>query len=178
MAGNALKEKWAAGEPSYGVWCAIPSSYVAEVCAHQGFDYVCVDLQHGMIDYPVATDMILAIHAGGSVPIVRVPSNELGAINRVLDAGAMGIIVPLIESVADVEAARAVATHDEQREPPSHLGAIGDPRSVGRPGDRTDLRLARKRERDRGGFVDGLKFDFFHLGCFFTFGWRWNLFNH
>lgn len=105
MPGNALKEQWAAGNASYGVWCAIPSSYVAEACAHQGFDYVCVDLQHGMIDYPVATEMILAIHAGGSVPIVRVPSNDLGWINRMLDAGAMGIIVPLIESVADVEAA-------------------------------------------------------------------------
>ena len=105
MAGNALKERWAAGEASYGVWCAIPSSYVAEACSNQGFDYVCVDLQHGMIDYPVATEMILAIYAGGSVPIVRVPSNELGAINRMLDAGALGIIVPLIESVADVEAA-------------------------------------------------------------------------
>ncbi|MEE2675226.1 MAG: aldolase/citrate lyase family protein [Myxococcota bacterium] len=105
MAGNALKQKWAAGEPSYGVWCAIPSSYVAEACAHAGFDYVCIDLQHGMIDYPVATEMILAAHAGGSVPIARVPSNDLGAINRMLDAGAMGIVVPLIESVADVEAA-------------------------------------------------------------------------
>ena len=105
MAGNELKQKWQAGEATYGVWCGIPSSYVAEICAHQGFDYVCVDLQHGMIDYPVATEMILAIHAGGSVPIARVPSNELGAINRLLDAGALGIVIPLIESVADVEAA-------------------------------------------------------------------------
>ena len=74
MAGNALKEQWAAGEPSYGVWCAIPSSYVAEACAHQGFDYVCVDLQHGMIDYPVATEMILAIYAGGSRRRRRMPA--------------------------------------------------------------------------------------------------------
>ncbi len=102
---NALKQKWQAGESGLGAWLAIPNSWVAEAVSRLGFDYVCVDLQHGMIDYPDATELILAIHAAGSTPIVRVPSNDLGAINRVLDAGALGIIVPLIESVADVEAA-------------------------------------------------------------------------
>jgi 4-hydroxy-2-oxoheptanedioate aldolase len=105
MAGNRLKEKWQSGEPTYGAWLGIPSSYVAEAVSHQGFDFVCIDLQHGMIDYPDACEMILAIHAGGSVPLARVPSNELGAINRLLDAGAMGIVVPLIETVDDVRAA-------------------------------------------------------------------------
>ena len=105
MAKNGLKERWQSGEPSYGAWLSIPSSYVAEAVSHQGFDYVCVDLQHGMIDYPDATEMILAIHAAGSVPVARVPSNELGAINRMLDAGAMGIIVPMIETLDDVRAA-------------------------------------------------------------------------
>ena len=102
---NALVQKWQAGEPVLGAWLAIPNSYVAEAVSRQGFDYVCVDLQHGMIDYPDATELLLAIQAGGSLPIARVPSNDLGAINRMLDAGAMGIIVPLIDSVADVEAA-------------------------------------------------------------------------
>ena len=105
MAENALKARFLAGEPCYGVWLAIPSSYIAEAVSHQGFDYVCIDLQHGMIDYPAATEMLLAIHAAGAVPIVRVPSNDLGNIGRMLDAGAMGIIVPLIESVDDVRAA-------------------------------------------------------------------------
>jgi 4-hydroxy-2-oxoheptanedioate aldolase len=102
---NALRERFRSGETCYGAWLSIPSSFVAEMVGHQGFDYVCVDLQHGMIDYAVATEMLLALHAAGSVPIVRVPSNELGSIGRMLDAGALGIVVPLVESVADVRAA-------------------------------------------------------------------------
>jgi 4-hydroxy-2-oxoheptanedioate aldolase len=105
MAGNALRDRLRDGEPCYGAWLSIPDSFVAEAVAHQGFDYACIDLQHGMMDYASAVEMILAIHAAGSVPIVRVPSNEIGIINRMLDAGALGIIVPLIETVADVERA-------------------------------------------------------------------------
>jgi 4-hydroxy-2-oxoheptanedioate aldolase len=99
---NALRDKWRAGEACLGAWLSIPDAWVAEAVSRQGFDYVCIDLQHGMIDYPDATNLILAIHAGGSLPLVRVPSNDLAAINRVLDAGARGVIVPLIESVQDV----------------------------------------------------------------------------
>jgi 4-hydroxy-2-oxoheptanedioate aldolase len=105
MAENPLRDRLRAGEPCYGAWLSIPDSFVAEAVAQQGFDYVCIDLQHGMMDYAAAAEMILAIHSAGSVPIVRVPSNEIGIINRMLDAGARGIIVPLIETVADVEAA-------------------------------------------------------------------------
>jgi len=105
MARNALRERLRAGEPCYGAWLAIPSSFAAEVVSHQGFDYVCVDLQHGMIDYPIAAEMLLAVHAAGSVPIARVPSNDFAAVGRMLDAGALGIVVPLIESVDDVRAA-------------------------------------------------------------------------
>lgn len=62
-------------------------------------------MQHGLIDYAVATEMLLAIHSAGATPIVRVPSNDFAMINKVLDAGAMGIIVPMIASVEDTEAA-------------------------------------------------------------------------
>lgn len=102
---NALARSWKAGEVALGAWLAIPDSWVAEAVSRQGFDYVCIDLQHGMIDYADATQLILAIHAGGSLPIARVPSNDLAAVGRMLDAGAQGIVVPLVESVADVEAA-------------------------------------------------------------------------
>jgi 4-hydroxy-2-oxoheptanedioate aldolase len=105
MAGNPLKQRLLEREPCYGVWLSIPNSFVAEAVSHTGFDYVCVDMQHGMIDYPAATEMLLAIHAAGAVPIVRVPSNDLGDINRMLDAGALGIIVPLIQGVEDARAA-------------------------------------------------------------------------
>ncbi len=122
---NALAERWRAGQPGLGAWLSIPNTWVAEAVSRLGFDYVCVDLQHGMIDYPDATELILAIYAGGSVPIVRVPSNDLAAINRVLDAGALGVIVPLIETVADVEAAVRAC-----RYPPEGGRSFGPNRAV------------------------------------------------
>ncbi len=103
--GQRLKEKWRAGEPTYGGWLSIPSSLSAEAVGHQGFDYVCIDMQHGMIDYSAATEMLLAIHSADSCPIVRVPSNDFAAINRMLDVGALGIIVPMIDSADDARAA-------------------------------------------------------------------------
>jgi 4-hydroxy-2-oxoheptanedioate aldolase len=102
---SALKQKWAAGEPAFGAWLAIPSTFSAEAVAHMGFDYVCIDMQHGLIDYAATAEMLLAIHSAGATPIVRVPSNDFATINKVLDAGALGVIVPMIETVADVEAA-------------------------------------------------------------------------
>jgi 4-hydroxy-2-oxoheptanedioate aldolase len=122
---NPLREKWRAGEPTWGAWLALPNSWVAESISRLGFDYVCIDLQHGMIDYPDATELVLAIHAGGSVPVVRVPSNDLAAINRMLDAGARGIIVPLVETLADVESAAAAC-----RYPPAGRRSYGPNRAA------------------------------------------------
>src|SRR5690606_8962942 len=84
-----------------------PSSVVAEAVAAVGYDYVCVDLQHGAVDYPDAVPMMQAISGQGAAPIVRVPSNELATIGKALDAGALGVVVPLVSTPDD--AARAVA---------------------------------------------------------------------
>jgi 4-hydroxy-2-oxoheptanedioate aldolase len=105
MSINPLRARWQAGEPAFGAWLSLPSSLAAEAVAHQGFDYACIDLQHGMIDYAVATEMLLAIQAAGCVPIARVPANDFAAINRMLDAGALGIVVPMVETPDDVRAA-------------------------------------------------------------------------
>lgn len=102
---NALARCWQAGRTALGAWLSIPNTWVAEAVSRQGFDYVCIDLQHGMIDYSDASELILAIHAGGSLPLARVPSRDAADVGRLLDAGARGVIVPLVESVADVEAA-------------------------------------------------------------------------
>ena len=122
---NALRERWRSGRPAFGAWLSIPSSLAAEAVAHEGFDYVCIDLQHGMIDYPVATEMLLAIHSARSLPIVRVPSNDFAAINRMLDAGALGIVVPMIETPDDVRAAVAAC-----RYPPAGSRSFGPNRAA------------------------------------------------
>jgi len=107
MRANRCKEKWQRNEATFGAWLMIPSSVSAEAIAHAGYDYVCIDMQHGLIDFQVAITMLQAISLGGSTPFVRVPSNDFAAINRVLDAGAMGVIIPLVNSPS--EAADAVS---------------------------------------------------------------------
>ncbi len=104
---ETLRELWAAGGTSLGAWLTIPSSISAEGAARVGTDYVCVDNQHGAIDYQATVGMIQAIELGGSRPIVRVPWNEPGIIGKMLDAGAQGIVVPMVNTA---EAARAVVS--------------------------------------------------------------------
>jgi len=104
---NTVKDKWGKGEVTYGGWLCIPSTISAEVIAKQAFDWVCVDMQHGLIDYSLAVAMITAINTTGNVPFVRVPWNEPGIIGKVLDAGALGVIIPMVNSVQ--EATQAVS---------------------------------------------------------------------
>jgi 4-hydroxy-2-oxoheptanedioate aldolase len=108
---NRLKAKWAAGEPTFGAWLAIPSPLVAEAVAGAGFDYVCVDMQHGVADYQVAIAMLAAMRSGDTTPIVRVPWNEPGIIGRMLDAGALGIVIPMVNSVAEAQVAVAACRY-------------------------------------------------------------------
>ena len=105
MRENALKRLWAQDRPALGGWLTVPSSASAETFAHAGFDWVCVDTQHGLIDYQVSVDMLRAISTTDAVPIVRVPWNEPGIIMKSLDAGAYGVIVPMVNTRAEAEAA-------------------------------------------------------------------------
>ena len=105
MRPNTVKQLWREGQAAVGGWLAIPSSYSAEVMAHQGFDWLCVDTQHGAIDFSTALPMLQAISTTDTMPFARVPWNEPSIIMKYLDAGAYGIIVPVIETKADAEAA-------------------------------------------------------------------------
>jgi 4-hydroxy-2-oxoheptanedioate aldolase len=105
-AGRRLRAKWDAGEPTVGLWAVIPSSLTAEMAAAAGYDYVCVDLQHGLSDEPTMVSMFQATVAAGSTPLARVAWNEPWLIMRALDLGAAGVIVPMVGGGA--EAARAV----------------------------------------------------------------------
>jgi 4-hydroxy-2-oxoheptanedioate aldolase len=105
MRENRVKRMWEVGEPALGGWLTVPSSFSAEVMAHAGFDWLCVDMQHGVIDYQVAVTMLQAISTTETVPFVRVPWNEPGIIMKALDAGAYGVIIPIVNSAAEAEAA-------------------------------------------------------------------------
>lgn len=100
-----LQARWKAGEVTLGAWCMLPSALSAESLARLGFDWVCIDMQHGCMDYATALEMIRAVDLAGAVPVVRVPWNEPGIIGRMLDAGALGVIVPMIETLDDARRA-------------------------------------------------------------------------
>ena len=109
MRKNTLKEIWANGGAVVNGWCSIPSSFSAEVMAHQGFDSICIDTQHGVVDYQVAVTMLQAISTTSVIPLMRVPWNDPGRLMKALDAGAYGVICPMINNGA--EAAEFAALH-------------------------------------------------------------------
>jgi 4-hydroxy-2-oxoheptanedioate aldolase len=108
---TTLRDIWSAQGTAFGGWLSIPSSVSAESAARAGFDYVCVDTQHGAVEYQPSLAMIQAILLGGSRPVVRVPWNEPGIIGKALDAGAEGVIVPMVNSPAEAEAVVVAARY-------------------------------------------------------------------
>ena len=103
MRPNPLKASIAAGRPILNGWISNPSSYSAEILGHQGFDSVTVDLQHGMIGFDAAVPMLQAISATPAVPLVRVSKNDYALVMQLLDAGAYGVICPMISTRDDAE---------------------------------------------------------------------------
>jgi 4-hydroxy-2-oxoheptanedioate aldolase len=88
-----------------GGWCVIPGAFTAEAMAKAGFDWLCVDAQHGLIGYSEMLAILQAVTASGVPVLVRVPWNEPGWIMKSLDAGAAGVIVPMVNSPAEAELA-------------------------------------------------------------------------
>lgn len=106
---NSLREAWAEGRPAFGLWSMLPgSSFGVELLCAARPDYVCIDQQHGLSDLDALIPMLAATEAAGATPLVRVPRNDPADIGKVLDAGARGIIVPLVNDASD--ATRAVAS--------------------------------------------------------------------
>jgi 4-hydroxy-2-oxoheptanedioate aldolase len=103
MRENALKRRWAEGQATVNGWLAIPSAFSAEVMANQGWDSLTVDMQHGIVDYQAMVTMLQAISTTATVPMVRVPWREPGIIMKSLDAGAYGVICPMINTAAECE---------------------------------------------------------------------------
>jgi len=105
MRQNSLRTIWGEQGAALGGWLTFPSSASAEVMAHCGFDWLCVDMQHGLIDYSEMVHMLQGISSTATVPLVRVPWNEQGIIGKCLDAGAWGVIVPMVNSAEEARAA-------------------------------------------------------------------------
>jgi len=125
MIANRLKTLWKAGDPAINGWLSIASPFSAEIMAEQGYDALTIDLQHGLVGYENATGMLQAMRASGVVPMARVPWLDAGDVMKALDAGAYGVICPMINTAE--EAARLVSY---VRYPPRGTRSFGPTRAL------------------------------------------------
>jgi 4-hydroxy-2-oxoheptanedioate aldolase len=109
--GKSLRELWDGTDATIGGWCSIPSPFSAEMMGRCGFDWVCIDTQHGVIGYDQMMPMLQALSITATPAFVRVPWNQPDHIMKALDAGAQGVIVPMVDSEEDARAAVRAAKY-------------------------------------------------------------------
>lgn len=126
MTGRALKGKLATGKRVIGSWITIPDPAVAEIMARAGFEFLTVDMEHSPITLAGAAELIRVISLCGVCPLVRLSSNDPTLTKRVLDAGAGGIIVPMVNSEEEAQAAVGGAKY-----PPAGYRSVGLSRAQG-----------------------------------------------
>lgn len=125
MIGNGIRARWAEGRAVINGWLSIACPFTAEIMAEQGYDALTIDLQHGLVGYEVATTMLQAMRASGVTPLVRVPWLDPAHVMKALDAGAYGVICPMVNTRADAE--RLVSY---MRYPPDGVRSFGPTRAV------------------------------------------------
>ena len=106
-----LRQVWDRGETALGVFLFLREPLIAEAAALAGYDYVCIDMQHGLQSFEHTVTMLYAMARTDCTPIVRVPWNEPSIIGRVLDAGAYGVIVPMVNTAGEARAAVAACRY-------------------------------------------------------------------
>ena len=111
MRSNKALAAWRNDEQTIGLWLSLANVHSAEALSGLGFDWLCIDLQHGLLDYKDLTAMLPAVSASDATPLVRVPWNEPYEIMKALDAGAYGVIVPMVNNRAEAEQAVAACRY-------------------------------------------------------------------
>ena len=124
MIDNPLIERWSGGGVAINGWLSMSCAFSAEVMAAQGYDSLTVDLQHGVLDYAGGVSMFQAMRASRAAPMARVPWLDPGMIMKVLDAGALGVICPMIDTPE-----QAAAFADAVRYPPAGRRSFGPTRA-------------------------------------------------
>lgn len=125
MRPNLVRRRIADGLPVVNGWLSIGSSYAAEGLGHAGYHSVTVDLQHGMLDFSVALGMLQALSATPAVPLARVPALDTACVMHLLDAGAYGIVCPMISTPEETAALVAAC-----RYPPEGQRSYGPARGL------------------------------------------------
>ena len=121
-----LRQKWAADQPTYGIWITLESPSICEMAVALGLDWVVIDAEHGHLDWKEITEHIRAAVRSDTVVLVRLTELNIGLIKRALDVGADGIVIPWIENVAQLKQALAFSLF-----PPEGVRGIGGERATG-----------------------------------------------
>lgn len=114
MRTNFVRAKLKRGEPSIGTWLILPDPMSAQLMSRIGFDWLTVELEHSPTSFETASQIFATTAAAGVAPMCRVPWNTGENIKRVLDTGAWGVIVPMVNSRAEAEAVVAAARYQPQ----------------------------------------------------------------
>ena len=117
---NFIRKALAADQPSIGSWMQIPHAAVAEIMGQAGYDWVAVDLEHGAIGVHQLPDLFRALELGGTLPLVRLAQGHEKDCKQALDAGAGGVIVPMVVSAEQLSQVR-----DACRWPPAGIRGVG-----------------------------------------------------
>ena len=117
---NYIRQSLKSGNPSMGSWIQIPHASIAEIMGKSGYDWIAIDLEHGSIDTSQLPDLFRALELGNTLPMVRVAQGQSKDCKRALDAGAGGIIVPMVET-----AEQLIEVSDACRFPPSGIRGVG-----------------------------------------------------
>jgi 4-hydroxy-2-oxoheptanedioate aldolase len=120
MRPNPVKQALKAGQPSVGTWLSLGSITAARFLARTGFAWLTVDVEHSLVDWETATHMFAAIADAGGVALARVPANRHDHIKRVLDNGAHGVVVPMVNSRDEALAAISACKY-----PPAGTRSVG-----------------------------------------------------
>jgi len=120
MKTNPVKQKLREGKPSFGTWLSLGNLHATRVLARSGFDWLTLDIEHSAFDWSHAATIFAAVADAGCVPLARVPEGDHYCIKRVLDAGAWGIVVPMVDTVEQAKVAIAAAKY-----PPEGNRSVG-----------------------------------------------------
>jgi 2-keto-3-deoxy-L-rhamnonate aldolase RhmA len=120
-----LKQKLRSGRPAFGLWITLGSTAVIEIAVHLGLDWVCIDAEHGDLDFKEVSGHLAAASRSSTATLVRVQEIEQGVIKRVLDLGADGVIIPQVRTAEEVEQAVRFAKY-----PPRGVRGIGAERAT------------------------------------------------
>lgn len=120
MRTNPVKRTLSAGKPSFGTWLSLGDLYATRILARAGFDWLTLDIEHSAIDWSQAAMIFACIADAGGVPLARVPEGNHFYIKRALDAGAWGIVVPMVDTVEQARTAIRAAKY-----PPTGNRSLG-----------------------------------------------------